>query len=202
MLALTMSHSGEGRRLSPEEYLAWERAQPEKHEYVGGDVFAMGGASLTHSGLVANLVGELHALLRGKPCVALPSDLRVRIPSTGAYTYPDVSIVCGRPELEDSARDTLLNPTVLIEVLSPTTEAYDRGKKFEGYRSIASLRDYLLVSSTEILVEHFARQEDGAWLLRVYRAGERVTLSIGVELSVDELYLDAFGEPTGAAAAL
>lgn len=196
-----MSNPAENRRLSVEEYLAWERAQPEKHEYVDGEVFAMAGASLAHDTIVGNAIGELRTLLRGKPCVALPSDLRVRIPSTGAYTYPDVSVVCGRPELEGAARDTLLNPTVLIEVLSPTTEAYDRGKKFELYRSIASLRDYLLVSSTEILVEHFVRQEDGAWLLRVHRAGERVALSIGATLSVDELYLDAFGEPTGATGA-
>lgn len=187
-----MTQPAEKWTFTPAEYLAWEREQPDKHEYLAGEVFAMAGATREHNLVVGNVVGELRTLLRSRPCEVYPSDMRVRVSATGLYAYPDATVVCGKPDLETSDLDTLLNPTVLVEVLSPSTEAYDRGRKFEQYRTLPSLRDYVLVSSTDVLVEHFARQPDGAWLLREHRAGGRAALSIGVELAVDELYLKVF----------
>jgi Uma2 family endonuclease len=179
-----------------EEYLAWERLQPEKHEFHGGEVFAMAGATFEHNLIVANVSGELRAALRQKPCRVCASDLRVKIPATGLYTYPDASVVCGRPEFEDGKLDTLLNPLVLVEVLSDSTEDYDRGTKFTNYRTIASFRDYVLVSTDKVLVEYATRKDDGSWVLREFRAGERFTLeSVGIELVVDELYLKVFETP-------
>ncbi len=179
-----------------EEYLAWERLQPEKHEFHGGEVFAMAGATFEHNLIVANVGGELRAALRQTPCRVYASDLRVKIPATGLYTYPDVSVVCGRPELEDDKLDTLLNPLVLVEVLSDSTEDYDRGTKFTNYRTIASFRDYVLISTDKVLVEYATRREDGSWVLREFRGGERFTIeSVGVELAVDELYLKVFETP-------
>jgi Uma2 family endonuclease len=182
---------------TPEEYLAWERLQQEKHEFHGGEVFAMAGATFEHNQIVANMIGELRALLRKMPCRVCASDLRVKIPATGLYTYPDASVVCGRPEFEDDKLDTLLNPLILVEVLSSSTEDYDRGTKFTNYRTIASLRDYVLISTDKVLVEHYTRREDSSWVLREFKAGERFKLeSVGCELAVDELYLKVFdGQP-------
>lgn len=178
---------------TPAEYLAWERLQLEKHEFHGGEVFAMAGASFEHNQIVANTVGELRAGLRQRPCRVCASDLRVKVPATGLYTYPDASVVCGRPELEDEQLDTLLNPVVLVEVLSSSTEDYDRGTKFTNYRTIPSLRDYVLISTDKVLVEHYTRREDSSWILREIKAGERFKLeSVGCELAVDELYLKVF----------
>ena len=178
---------------TPEEYLVWERSSDEKHEYFDGEVFAMAGASEEHNLLVANVVATLWVALRQRTCKVYPSDLRVKIPSTGLYTYPDASVICERPEFEDDKADTLLNPQIIFEVLSDSTEDYDRGTKFKHYRSIPSFREYLLVSQTEILVEHSIRQDDGSWLLRDHGAGERLVLaSIGCEIAVDELYLKVF----------
>ena len=178
---------------TPEEYLAWERSSDAKHEYFDGEVFAMAGASEEHNLLVSNIVATLWIALRQRTCKVYPSDLRVKIPSTGLYTYPDASVICDRPEFEDDTADTLLNPQIIFEVLSDSTEDYDRGTKFKQYRSIPSFREYVLVSQTEILVEHSIRQGDGSWLLRDHGAGERLLLaSIGCEISVDELYLKVF----------
>lgn len=178
---------------TPEEYLAWERSSDEKHEYFDGEVFAMAGASEEHNLIVTNIVATLWIALRQRPCKVYPSDLRVKIPSTGLYTYPDASVLCDRPEFEDDAADTLLNPQVIFEVLSEFTEDYDRGTKFKHYRSITSFREYVLVSQTEILVEHSTRQDDGSWLLRDHHAGGRLVLaSTGCEIAVDELYLKVF----------
>ena len=178
---------------TPEEYLAWERQQPDKHEFHGGEVFAMAGATFEHNQVVVNVGAELRAALRHKPCRVCASDLRVKVPATGLYTYPDTSVVCDRPEFEDDKLDTLLNPLILVEVLSESTEDYDRGTKFTNYRTIASFRDYLLISTDQVLVEYYARRDDGSWVLREFRAGERFTLeSVGCELVVDELYLKVF----------
>jgi len=178
---------------TPEEYLAWERSSDEKHEYFDGEVFAMARASEEHNLIVTNIVATLWIALRQRPCKVYPSDLRVKIPSTGLYTYPDASVLCDRPEFEDDAADTLLNPQLIFEVLSESTEDYDRGTKFRHYRSIPSFREYVLVSQTEILVEHSIRQEDGSWLLREHHAGGRIVLaSIGCEIALDELYLKVF----------
>ena len=176
------------------EYLAAERSSPIKHELHDGELFAMAGASEAHNLIVANVVGEMRSALRHRPCKVYPSGMRVKVPATGLYTYPDASITCDRPELEDDEADTLLNPQVIFEVLSDSTEDYDRGTKFKNYRTIPSLRDYVLVSQHEVLVEHFVRQPDGAWLLREHRAGAQLTLTAtGVVVDVDELYLKVFG---------
>jgi Uma2 family endonuclease len=182
---------------TPEEYLAWERLQPEKHEFHGGEVFDMAGATFAHNKIVINVGAELRAGLRATACQVSASDLRVKIPATGLYTYPDVSVVCDRPEFEDDKLDTLLNPLLVVEVLSGSTEDYDRGTKFTNYRTIASLRDYVLISTDKVLVEYYTRRDDGSWLLREFRAGQRFNLeSVGCEIAVDELYLKVFDIPS------
>ena len=183
------------RTWTPAEYLAMERSSLEKHEYCDGEVFAMAGASEEHNLIVGNVVRELGNLLRRRPCKVYPSDMRVKIPATGLYTYPDASVVCHRPVFDDDKTDILLNPQVIVEVLSEATEDYDRGTKFKNYRTIPSFVDYVLVSQTEVLVEHHLRQPDGSWLMREHRAGQRIELvSIGCAVDVDELYLKVFGD--------
>jgi len=181
------------RPLSPSEYLAWERKQSSKHEFVHGAVVAMAGASIAHNKIVANTLRALGNALLDKACSVLASDTRVRIPDGGHYRYPDASVACDPIEHEDSELDTLLNPIVLIEVLSPNTEAADRGEKFREYRSIPSFREYLLVDQKEPLVEHYVRQESGLWTYRDAGPGDRIMLvSCGVEIPVRELYLKVF----------
>jgi Uma2 family endonuclease len=179
--------------MTPDEYLAMERSSLEKHEYCDGEVFAMAGASKEHNLIVGNVVTALNNALRRRPCEVYPSDMRVKIPATGLYTYPDASVACHRPAFEDDTADTLLNPQVIVEVLSDSTEDYDRGTKFKNYRTIPSFVDYVLVSQAEVLVEHHVRQPDGSWLMREHRAGGRVELvSIGCGIDVDDLYLKVF----------
>jgi Uma2 family endonuclease len=178
---------------TPAEYLAAERTSSERHEFFDGEIFAMAGASFEHNKIVGNLVGELRSALRHRQCDVTPSDLRVKVPATGLYTYPDVTVLCGDPLFEDDARDTLLNPTVLVEVLSESTEGYDRGKKFRNYRSITTFREYVLVAQDAVSVERYTRGEDGVWSLHESGAGERLVLaSIGCEIAVDEIYLKVF----------
>lgn len=161
--------------ISPEEYLEAERLAETKSEYLDGRVYPMPGASFAHNVIVANLVATLHRQLKGGPCRVLPSDLRLRVPLTGLYTYPDASVVCGEPDLEDGHRDILLNPTVLIEVLSDSTERHDRGRKAEHYRRIESLQEYLLVAQAEPRIERYRRQGEREWVL---------TEAIGLEESI------------------
>jgi Uma2 family endonuclease len=152
------------RRLSIAE-LALERQGGPKHEYFAGEVFAMSGASEAHNLIVANLLREIGTQLKEGPCRVYPSDMRVKVSSTGLYTYPDVSIVCGPSEFDDERRDTLVNPQVVIEVLSESTEAYDRGRKFAHYRTLDSFVEYILVSQDRRLIEQFCRSDDGRWIL-------------------------------------
>jgi len=154
---------------TPEEYLALERAADYKSEYVAGEIFAMAGASVDHNTIAGNIFRLLGNQFQGRPCRVFMSDLRVQIAATAMYTYPDVVAVCGPLELASGQRDTLLNPTVIVEVLSPSTEAYDRGAKFDHYWRLPSLTEYVLVAQDQVRVEHFARQGDG-WLLTVARA--------------------------------
>lgn len=177
------------KRYSVEGYLALERASEIKHEYYDGEIFAMAGASLPHNLIVGNLVGELRSALKNRDCVVFPSDMRVQCP-TGLYTYPDVSIVCGPSELADDHQDMLLNPLVLIEVLSPSTEAYDRGKKFGHYKTIPSLREYVVVAQDRASIDHFARQEDGRWLMTsVSELSEWLVLpAVEVSVPAAEIY--------------
>lgn len=154
----------------------------------------MAGATREHNLLVANVMSELRNALRKKSCEVYPSDMRTKVPTTGLCTYPDAIVVCGKPEFEDEVHDTLVNPKVLIEVLSDSSESYDRGKKFEQYRSIEGLAEYVLVAQDRVFVEHFNRQPDGSWLLREARAGGRITLpSLECTIEVDEIYLKVFG---------
>lgn len=158
--------------VTPDEYLALERRAEYKNEYFDGEVFAMVGASRKHNLINTNVVSELHRQLRGKPCEVYPSDMRVRIPSANVYTYPDAVVVCGEPRFEDAEVDTLLNPTVIVEVLSRSTASYDRTVKFGLYRTLESLAEYLLIAQNDFRVEHYVRQPDGRWTLTDIRAPE------------------------------
>ena len=149
---------------TPNEYLALERRSETKAEYCDGEIFAMGGASKEHNLIVTNVVRELGVQLKSRPCRIYCNDMRVKVNATGLYTYPDVVVVCGTDEFDDEQKDTLLNPTIIVEVLSESTEAYDRGKKFEHYRRIESLREYVMVSQAERHIEHYVRQPDDQWL--------------------------------------
>jgi Uma2 family endonuclease len=150
---------------SREEYLAMERLAECKSEYLDGEVFAMSGAGETHNLIAGNLFAILRAHLRGGSCRAYVSDLRVFVPSTALYTYPDVTVACGERKFADAEVDTLLNPTLIAEVLSPFTENWDRGRKFECYQSIPSLHHYLLIAQDRIHVDLFTRQHNSGWLL-------------------------------------
>lgn len=156
--------TAQSRRATPEEYLAFERNALEKHEYRDGEIVAMAGASFAHGLIASNLNREVGNQLRGGPCVVVNGDLRVRTSWHGLYSYPDLIIVCGEREFADEEVETLLNPTVLVEVLSPSTEAFDRGEKFERYRTIPSLREYVLVAQDRMAVEPFLRRGDD-WVI-------------------------------------
>jgi Uma2 family endonuclease len=181
--------AAEPNRLSVREYLRLERQAETKSEYLDGEMVAMTGASLRHNGIITNVVRELSGQLRDRPCQVFPNDLRVRIPSANLYVYPDSTVVCGEPRLEDSFADTLLNPTLIVEVLSPTTEAYDRGKKCRWYQSLDSLSELLLISQDVPVVEQYLRQGDG-WFLRTVEGLDAVLPlpSIQAELALAEVY--------------
>jgi len=180
------------------EYLALEARSETKHELVNGEIFAMAGGTVEHGRLAASVIGELRVALRGHPCSVLSSDVRVRVLATGLTTYPDASVVCGRLEVDAAERNTVTNPVVLVEVLSDSTEAYDRNDKLAHYRRIPSLRDYLLVSQHERRIEHYRRNDDGSWTLRDIQEGGEVSLaSIGCALSVDAIYHDPLGPAPG-----
>ncbi len=176
--------------ITPEEYLAIERKAEYKSEYFNGEMFAMAGASERHVLIVTNVVAELRGQLRRRPCTVYSTDLRVRVSPTGLYTYPDVVVVCGQPQFADDQRDTLLNPTLIVEVLSESTKDYDRGGKFEHYRSLASLNEYVLIAQDKHHVEHFVRQPDNRWLLsETNRLEDTIHLSsIDCDLALAEVY--------------
>ena len=178
------------RRLTEHEYLVLERAGEVKHEYVGGEMVAMAGGSPRHNAICGNVVGVLRDLLRDRPCLVLPSDQRVQVEGTGLYTYPDVSVVCGRPRFSPKDDHTLLNPVLIVEVLSESTEAYDRGAKFAHYRRLQSLQEYIVVTAGEERIEHFCRQDGGTWLLtEVSGVDAAVELPVlGVSLPLAEVY--------------
>jgi Uma2 family endonuclease len=178
------------RNLTPAEYLARERAATYRSEYFDGEMFAMAGGSPRHSLISASVIRELGNGLKRRPCAVYESNLRILISATGLYTYPDASVICGPLEYEDEHRDTVVNPTLLVEVLSDSTEAYDRGKKFGHYRQIAALREYLLVSQEEPKIERFLRNDDGTWTL-TEAAGMDAALGLpsrGIEVSLREIY--------------
>lgn len=177
-------------KLSEEQYLAIERAAEFRSEFVNGEMFAMSGGTMRHSALQANILVELSPLIRGRGCRAFAADMRVRVSATGMYTYPDVSVLCGRPQLADEHADTLLNPIVIFEVLSPSSEKYDRGLKFQSYRTIESFQDYILVDQDRVRIEHYTRQGSNTWNLRDCQGlyEDLVVVSLGVTLSLRRIY--------------
>ena len=179
------------RQLTPEEYLEIERQAEFKSEFYRGEMFAMSGARRAHSRISVNLTSGLDRRLLGSPCEVFNSDMRVRVSKTGLYTYPDLSIACHDPQFIDDRGDTLLTPKVLFEVLSETTEKYDRGAKSNHYRQIESLQEYVLVSQSEPHVEVFQRCSDGKWLMSEARElSASITIeSLGITLPLSEIYL-------------
>jgi Uma2 family endonuclease len=179
------------------EYLALEASSNVKHEYLDGQIYAMAGGTPEHAALAAAVVGLLFPQLRGSPCRAHDADLRVRVPKTGLATYPDVTIVCGPSERDPDDRNAVTNPTLIVEVLSQSTEDYDRGDKFEHYKGLSSLSEYVLVSHRERRIEVFAKDREAIWTGGTAQNGEVARLaSIGARLEVDELY-EAATEPAG-----
>lgn len=146
-----------------EEYLAFERASDTKHEYYAGQIVAMAGASYAHNLIAGDTYASLHAQLRGQQCTVLPSDQRLRISPVGPLTYPDIMAVCGQPHFTDERPDTVTNPTVIIEILSPSTDDDDRGRKTRHYRTLAPLQEYVLIAQDEYRIEHCVRAENGRW---------------------------------------
>jgi len=154
--------------LTPQEYLAKERQADFRSEFYRGEMFAMARASWEHTLIKDNLAHEAASQLKGGPCRVLTSDLRVKVSATGLYTYPDIVVVCDEPQFEDKMFDTLLNPRVVVEVLSDSAEKYDRGTKFAHYRQIPSVHEYEMVTQDRPLVERYVRQDDGTWVLTVF----------------------------------
>lgn len=176
--------------LSSADYLAIERSAEFKSEYFNGEIFAMSGASEPHNVIVLNTGAEIRQHLKKRPCKIYTNDMRVKVSPTGLYTYPDVVVVCGQAQFDDAHLDTLLNPTILIEVLSDSTEAYDRGRKFEHYRSLESLAEYVLIAQNRPQVEAYRRQPSQQWLLTESRGLEGVLRlhSIECDLALAEIY--------------
>jgi Uma2 family endonuclease len=178
------------------EYVRQERSSPNKHELRVGKIVAMGPATVEHARRVSTINGLLESQLRGCRCEVLTADWRIRVLSTGLATYADLGIVCGRMETDPEDRDTIVNPVILVEVLSDDTEAYDRGKKFAHYRRIPSLREYALVSHHAPRIEVFRRNEDGSWTLYEASQGQVAKFaSIDCQLAVDEVYANALQSP-------
>lgn len=192
-----MSGAATTQRMTAAEYLAWERLQPDKHEFHLGEVFAMAGGSPRHNFLASALIGELRTTVRGQGCVVLSSDQRISAQSGERYVYADAVVVCGGVQTEPAAADVLANPTVVVEVLSPRTEAYDRGSKWEAYQRLATLTDYLLVAQTQVRVEHYRREPDGSWRYEVIAAGGTITMANGLRLAIDAVYEGAFDLEAG-----
>ncbi|MGP0070402.1 MAG: Uma2 family endonuclease [Bryobacteraceae bacterium] len=176
-------------KVSAEEYLALDRAAEFRSEFLDGEIVAMSGGSLRHSGLQIDLAVTVQTALQGTSCQVFSADLRVRV-SSRMYTYPDLTVVCGKPMLADERQDILLNPTVIFEVLSPSTEYYDRGVKLRHYRSIDSLQDYILVSQDQIRIEQYTRRDANTWTFRDYQGPSETLLieSVGVSPPLARIY--------------
>jgi Uma2 family endonuclease len=171
--------------MTPEEYLAAERAAETRSEYVDGVVCAMTGASLNHILIVTNLTVELGLQLRGKPCFLMSNEMKVRLPHSQKFFYPDVTAVCGELQFHDDRRDVILNPALIIEVLLPSTEAFDRGEKFHSYQRVDSLREYVLVSQEHPYVEQYVRRDDGWWTYQSFSGRESSLTLPSVECTLN-----------------
>jgi len=188
--------------VSSQEYLALERQADSKHEYVDGEIFAWAGASRKHTLVAGNIFGELRHQLKGRPCEAYQSEMRVKAAASRAYVYPDVVVVCGEPQFEDDYVDTLLNPTVVFEVLSKSTKSYNRLAKSAYYRTIESLAEYLLVAQEEYRIEQYVKQDAGRWLLTEVRSLdaaielESINCSLTLRDIYDRISLEPDAHPT------
>ena len=178
------------QRYSFQEYLELEASTGARYEFFDGAVYAMSGGSPDHSGIAANVIQLLGAQLLGKPCRVFTSDLRVRVLETGRTTHPDVTVICGSLERDAEDRNTVTNPVLIVEVLSPTTQRYDREEKAAHYRRIGSLQTYVLISQEEQRLEVFSRNGDGSWTLRETRSEAIELPSIGCRLAIDDVYRD------------
>ena len=184
-------------KISEEEYLQQERTAEYKSEYVHGEIFAMSGGSPRHALAAIRFAAALDAQLRGGRCLPFGSDLKIRSSRTHSYLYPDLSVICGKLEMHPGTMDVATNPVLLVEVLSPSTEAYDRGKKFELYREISSLQDYVLVHTAGPHVEHFMREDDASWIYREYKGLESSISfqSLGCSVSLANVFEGMFSLP-------
>lgn len=176
--------------ISPEQYLDRERHANHRSEYYRGEMFAMAGGSWEHALIKDNLARETGNQLKSCPCRVVTSDLRVKVAATGLYTYPDLTIVCDEPLFEDGVMDTLLNPRIIAEVLSESTERYDRGAKFGHYRQITSVYEYLLVAQDRQLIEQYSRQSDNSWVLKIFDQSNPILYfaSVSAQVPLDEIY--------------
>ena len=180
------------------DYVDLEQASNVRHEYFQGEIYAMAGGTPDHAALCLAFGAELREKLKGDRCRAFSADLRIRVLASGLATYPDVSVVCGPLERDPESRTTVTNPTVVVEVLSPSTEEYDRGDKFELYKQMPSLKEYVLVSFRDPVIQVWRRNSDGAWLQEEARSGARVRLlSLGCEIAVDDVYRDGLDDANG-----
>ncbi len=177
-------------RYTPEEYLNMEREAEYKSEYFNGEIFAMSGASRRHNLISLNIAAAFHRQLRNRGCEVYMNDMRVKVSCTGLYTYPDVAVVCDLPQFDDTQNDTLLNPAVLVEVLSKSTEGYDRGTKFEMYRKLDSLAEYLMIHQDKYHAEHYIRQPGNQWLFSEYINPEDIFYiqAVECELKLEDIY--------------
>lgn len=195
LFSAVMSRVAERSQVTAAEYLAWEREQAVKHEFFDGEVFAMAGGTPRHNALGMSTGAELRASQRPNNCTVLSSDQRIAFPPQTRYVYPDVTVICGPPAFQPGTNDVIINPAILVEVLSSSTEEYDRGLKWAGYQRIASLTDYLLVAQAEPRIEHYRRNADRSWIYRTAGPGERIELTGGGELAVDAIYAGVFELP-------
>ena len=185
------------RRATYAEYVAIANDSAVKYEYVAGEIVAMAGGTIAHARLISRMTSLLDHALEGKPCIVLPSDMRIRIRAADRATYPDLFVVCGPPEQDDNDDHAVVNPTVIVEVLSDSSNESDRTDKFAAYRRLRSLREYVLVSQHERRIDVYRRREAG-WLLEDFGPGEHLELaSIGASLAVDDVYADALGAIVG-----
>jgi Uma2 family endonuclease len=176
--------------MSPSAFLEWERKAESRHEYASGTIISMAGASPAHNLILSNLITLSGTFLKGKSCNIYPSDLRIYVPSRESYFYPDASIICGTPDLSDEVKDTVKNPLVIFEILSPSTEDYDLGRKFFFYMQIETLKEYVTIDSVKFHIRIGKKQADGAWRFEEYfHADEQLTISsVGLSLSLGDIY--------------
>jgi Uma2 family endonuclease len=178
--------------VTTKEFLDSERLATEKHEYFRGEIFAMSGASIIHNRIFSNTFGDLAFKLRGKKCQPFGSDLRIHIPKNTLFTYPDMSIICGEIETTDDKFDTITNPSVIIEILSPSTRDYDMGQKFSLYREIESLKEYIMIDSEKICVTKYFKNLDNSWLMTEYKsiASTFIISTIDLEIKLSDVYFE------------